>query len=224
MIESCASGRLMSGQITRQRRQLLLDRRGRHAGGQQLGQPPGGGDFLKIEVGQPPHLADRHDPAAALPAANHRDAHAQQLGQHGRRVQPMDVLLALDQAQPLPELGFADDLERAAIDRLAHLCRQSVFRRAVGQRQLLLRPPPAAWPRRRAARAPCRRAGAPTAVPRVSTCPPVFRPAPRWPCKVPRPSERCRECSEVWSSCLAPSREADGQAMCVLSARASRRL
>ena len=106
---------LHAGHQPRQVGQLALQRLGRDARGQQLRQPPGRGDFLKIKIRQLPHLASRHDQAAPMPAANHRHAYAQQVGQHGGRVQPLDALLSFDQADPLPELGLGDDLELARL-------------------------------------------------------------------------------------------------------------
>ena len=97
-----------------QRLQLALDGRRRNARRQQFGQPPGGGDFLKIEVRQTAHFAGRHDQAAAMPTADHGHRHFEQFGQHGGRVQPADALLPLDQTEPLPELGFGDDFQLAA--------------------------------------------------------------------------------------------------------------
>ena len=128
-----------AGQIAGQRRQLLLDRPRRHAGRQQFGQPPGRGHLLEIEVRQPPHLAHRHDQPPPMPAANHRHRHAQQFGQHGRRVEPVDVLLRFDQPQPLPELRFGDDLDRALLDLPPRgLVEPVVLLADVRQRKLLL--------------------------------------------------------------------------------------
>ena len=130
---------LDAGQIAGQRRQLPLDRPRRHARRQQLGQPPGGGHLLKIEIRQPPHLADRHDQPAPMPAANHRHRHAEQLGQHGGRVEPVDVVLRVDQPQPLPELRLGDDLDRPCFGRLPRgLVEPVVETVGLGQRQLVL--------------------------------------------------------------------------------------
>ncbi len=96
--------------------QFPLDGGRRNARRQQLGQTPGGGDFLKIEVGQTAHFAGRHDQAAAMPTADHGHRHLQQVGQHRGRVQPVNALLPLDQPQPLPQLGFGDHFQLAAGD------------------------------------------------------------------------------------------------------------
>ena len=104
------------GEVAGQRFELPFDRPRRDARRQQFRQPPGRGDFLEIEIRQPPHLADRHDQSPPVPAANHRHRDAQQVGQHGRRIEPVDLVLRLDQPEPLPELRLRDDLDRPLLD------------------------------------------------------------------------------------------------------------
>ena len=120
-------------------------------GRQKFGQPPRRGDLLKIEVRQAADLADRNDQSPAMPTANHGHAHPQQIGQHGGRVEPVDVVLVLDQAQPLPELRFGYDLDFAFLGRLPHRFVEP-FVRPFARRPaaILLRPPRADRPRRRA--------------------------------------------------------------------------
>ena len=104
------------GEVAGQRFELPFDLPRRHARRQQLCQPTRRGHFLEIKIRQPPHLADRHDQSPPVPAANHRHRDAQQIGQHGRRIEPVDLLLGLDQPEPLPKLGLGDDLDRALLD------------------------------------------------------------------------------------------------------------
>ena len=71
--------------------------RGDTPAAKQFGQAARGGHFAEVEIGEPADLARRHDQPAAMPAANHGHGDSQQLGQHRRRVKPMDVLLGIDQ-------------------------------------------------------------------------------------------------------------------------------
>ena len=72
-------------------------------------------------------LRNRNTPAAALrvslaertaqmPLPNRRDRHADQLGQHRGRIEPLDSGARLDEAQPSPEIRFVQDLHFAAGD------------------------------------------------------------------------------------------------------------
>ena len=73
-----------------------------------------GGDFFEGEIGQAADLTRGDEPAATVPAANRRDFHAHQAGQHRRRVKLLGVVFALDEAKLLPELRLANDRERAS--------------------------------------------------------------------------------------------------------------
>ena len=119
-----------AGHVAPQFGQLAFDGRGRCAGGQQFGQSPGGGDFLKIEVRQAADFAGRMDQSTPMPAADHRHGDVEQLGEHRRRVQATDLVFFVDQAEPLPELAFADQL------RYRRLRWRLAWRRRTGRREL----------------------------------------------------------------------------------------
>ena len=83
----------------------------------------------------------------------------------------------IDQPQPLPKLRLADNLERSALGRLATASPSApppAGRRAIAR---FPRPRPG-WPKRRAARSPSRHARAPVAAHPASTYRPGGR---RWP-------------------------------------------
>ena len=90
MTEGCKQRTLDAGEQTGQIGQFLFNVLRRNARTEQLGQPLGRGHFGNIEVRQPPHFLRGHDQLAAMPAANRRNRHVQQLRQHGRRVEPLD--------------------------------------------------------------------------------------------------------------------------------------
>ena len=104
------------GEIPGERFELPFDRPRRHACGQQFRQPPGRGDFLEIEIGQPPHLADRHDQSPPVPAANHRHRERPTSRPAWPACRAGGTRVALDQPEPLPELGLRDDLDGALLD------------------------------------------------------------------------------------------------------------
>ena len=136
MTESWANGRSTPGSQRARPASFFSIARGETPAASSSRQPLGSGHFLKIEVRQSPHLADRHNQPAAMPAANHGHRNVQQLGQHGRRVEPMNVGLAVDQPQPLPKLRFRDDFDRAGLDGLANrLVRPGVELVALGKGQ-----------------------------------------------------------------------------------------
>ena len=105
-----------AGDIATQFGQFAFDGRGGCAGGQQLGQATGGGDFLKIEVRQAADFAGGMDQSATVPAADHRHRDVEQLGEHGRRIQAADMMFFIQQTEPLPEFAFADHFDIAGFD------------------------------------------------------------------------------------------------------------
>ena len=105
-----------AGNIAPQFGELALQGRGGNAGRQQFSQPAGGGHFLKIEVRQPAHFFGRLNEPAAVPAAYNGQRNAQEVGEHGGRIQPMDVVFFVEQSQALPKLAFANDFSFAGFD------------------------------------------------------------------------------------------------------------
>ncbi len=129
---------LDAGHEPRQVGQFSLERRRRNSRRQQLCQPPSRGHFLEIEISQPPHFAGRHDQAAPVPTPNDRDRHAQQIGKHGRRIEPPHALFPFDQAQPLPELGLGNDFQLARFGAAALQVVEQGVNDTVGREQFVL--------------------------------------------------------------------------------------
>ena len=74
-----------------------------------------------------------------MPAADYGHGHPQQIGQHGRRVKPVDIVLRVDQPQPLPELRFGNDLDGARFDLLPRgLVEPVVLIARFGKREFVL--------------------------------------------------------------------------------------